>query len=180
MYGEPFRAQQPSVTQLTAELRDGMTQRLARFRQYTAQLDSLPVSQSRLDLIVGALQQTAQMEAFASGYIQQAEAFRRAGQSELGDLVDFALNDMSGATRIYVQMYQDTVETMTRMQQIVDDAHRVATTNILLATLNSQARFDRANRQIIGVMSQSCGNCGLYFGTSAPYWRWCPSCGSAR
>ena len=180
MYGQQFSAGQPTVTQLTTELRDGMTQRLAQFRQYVAPLDTMPPSPARLSLIVGAIQQTAQMEAFASGYIQQADSFRQAGQSELGDLVDFALNDMAGASRIYVQMYQDVVETLNRMGQILNDANQVATRNILIATLNSQARFDRSMRQIIGVNTQSCGNCGLYFGTSAPYWRWCPQCGAAR
>jgi hypothetical protein len=180
MFGEPFRTNQPSVTQLTTELRDGMTRRLAQFRQYVAPLDTVPASQARLDLIVGAIQQAAQMEALASGYVQQADAFRQTGRPELGELVDFALNDMANATRIYVQMYQETVETMARISQIVDEAHRVATLNILITTMNTQARFDHWTRRIIGVNTQTCPTCGLYFGSSSPYWRWCPCCGVAR
>ena len=180
MYGEPHNGNQDTVIQLTSDLREGMGQRLLEFRQYVAPLDTMSASQPRLDLIVGAIERTAQMEAYASGYAERADAFQRAGQPALRELVDFALNDMAGATRIYVQMYQDTVETMTRMRQIMNEAQHAATVNTLISVLDSQARFDRSMRQIIGVNTSSCGNCGLYFGTSAPYWRWCPRCGAAR
>ena len=180
MYDGLFGAVPSTAAQVTAELRNEMGRRLGEFRQYAGQLDAMPASPGKLDLTVGAIDRITQLERFVIGYFQRAAEFRAAGQPDLDALVDFALNDLDGATRIYVQMYQDTAETIARMRQIIDDAQRTATLNTLIAVLNSQVRFDRMMKQIHAVNTSSCANCGVYLGTGAPYWRWCPRCGAAR